>query len=143
MLGVYVLSKRAFARLLEDAFTNTDVCEVRGLDDQEVMKCLEHINVIKVDGIDGNGRGMFFRNNPDALLFPETIDDSDLKYWHKFKHGVENCCSERLISIQNVFGTRLYFMEYYIYKVRAFGRHQKPEPLPEKLTLEKVIKSNI
>lgn len=142
MLGVFVLSKRAFTRLLEEAFTNTDICEVRGTDDREVMKCLEHINVIKVDGIDRQGRGMFFRNNPESLLFPEKFDDSDHWYWRKFKQGVENCCSDRLIAVQNCYGTHLYYMEYYVYKVHAFGRHRNPEPLPERFTLEEVVKSN-
>jgi len=143
MMGAYVLSKRAFNRLLEDAFTNAEICAVKGQDaDKEITFCADHVNIIKVDGIDSNGKGMFFQNNLDSALFPEKFDDYDKWYWHKLKQGIENCCSDRLIALQNQHGTHLYYIEYFIYKVRAFGRHRKREPLPPKLTLHDVIKNN-
>jgi hypothetical protein len=143
MIGDYVLSKRAFTRLLEDAFTNSEICELTSNDDdKEVSKCLEHINIIKVDGVDHEGRGRFFRNNPESALFPEKFDDYDKWYWTKLKQGIENCCSDRLIALQNFHNAHLYYLEYFIYKVHTFGRHRKPEPLPRKLSLEEIVKNN-
>lgn len=141
MFGSYVLSKRAFTRLIEDSFTNSQICKTTGYPDQEITKCLEHVNVIKVDGIDSQGRGQFFANNPESALFPEKFDEYDKYYFHKLKQG-EECCSDRLILVQNVLGTHLYYLEYFIYKVHAFGRHRNREPLPKKLTLEEIVKNN-
>lgn len=142
MIGDFALSKRAFTRLLEDAFTNTEICAVKGDDDKETAKCLEHVNVIKVDGIDEHGRGRFFANNPESALFPVKFDDYDKWYWNKLKQGIDNCCSDRLILIQNSYNTHLYYLEYFIYKVHAFGRHRNREPLPPKLSLEEIVKTN-
>lgn len=142
MIGVYILSKRAFSRLIEHAFTNPDKCGVSGYGDPEIAKCLEHINVIKVDGIDDAGRGRFFSDNPESALFPEKFNDYDKWYWNKLKQGLDHCCSDRLIVIQNFYNTHLYYLEYFIYKVHAFGRHRNREPLPQKLSLEDVVKNN-
>lgn len=143
MLGVFALSKRAFTRLLEDAFTNTDICALTGHEDREVMKCLEHVNVIKIDGIDRQGKGMIFKHGPEPLLLPEQVEDPNKNYVHKFKQGFENCCSDRLIATQSVWATELYYMEYFIYKVHAFGVCQKSESLPEKFTLDEVLLSHL
>lgn len=143
MRGVYAMSRRAFTRLLEDAFTNTDLCaQTGGDDDVDIANCFQHVSVIKVDGIDSTGRGMFFRTNPESALFPEKTDDYDKHFFHKLKQGIENCCSDRLIAVQGVFDSHLYYMEYFIYKVHAFGRHRNREPLPPKLALEDIIRYN-
>lgn len=142
MLGAYALSMRAFTRLVEDSFTNSDICSEMGSPDIEISKCLEHVNVIKVDGVDRDGRGQFFASSPESALFPEKFDQYDEYYWHKLKQG-EECCSDRLVLIQNSWGTHLYYLEYFIYKVHAFGRHRNREPLPKKLTLEEIVKNNI
>lgn len=140
MIGGYALSKRAFVKLFEVAFTNPEICEVQGNDDKELAKCLEHVDVIKIDGIDDTGRGRFFQNNPESALFPQKFDDYDKWYWNKLKQGIDDCCSDRLILIQNCYNAHLYYYEYFIYKVHAFGRHRNREPLPEKLSIEVVIK---
>lgn len=143
MSGVYVLSKRALTRLIAEAFTNEEICSKKsGDDDKEISKCLQHVNVIQVDGIDREGKGMFFRNNPESALFPEKFDKHDEFYMHKLKQGIENCCSDRLIAIQNTHNSHLYYLDYFIYKVRAFGRRRYPEPLPPKFTLDQIIKNN-
>ena len=143
MIGDYVLSKRAFNRLLEDAFTNPEICKNSASDDdQAVAECLEHINVLKIDGVDEKNRGRFFRNNPESALFPEKLDDYDKWYWTKLKQGIENCCSDKLIALQNFRDTHLYYLEYFIYKVHTFGRQRLPEHLPQKLSLEQIIKNN-
>lgn len=143
MIGDYALSKRGFTRLVEDAFTNSEICELKSADDdKEVSKCLEHINVIKVDGVDSEGRGRFFYNNPESALFPEKFDEYDRWYWSKLQQGIDHCCSDRLIALQNFRDIHLYYLEYFIYKVHAFGRHRKREPLPKKISLEEIVKNN-
>lgn len=141
MKGVYALSKNGFIRLIEHAFTNPDICDESGFDeDKELSFCLQHVNVIQIDGIDKDGRGMFFHNKPDALLVPLRTDvDFDKWYFHKLKQGIENCCSDRLISMENIRGTQLYYVEYFIYKVHAVGRHRQFEALPQKKSAEEII----
>lgn len=143
MRGVYVISRRAFTRLVEDAFSDTKICaELGGDEDIDIASCFQRISVIKVDGSDSSGRGMFFKSNPETALFPEKTDNYDEFFWHKLKQGIDNCCSDRLISIQGVVDSHLYYMEYFIYKVHAFGRHRNPEPLPPKISLDDIIKNN-
>lgn len=140
MNGAYALSKNAFTRLYEKGLTNPEICDVNATnDDQTISKCLQRLNVLQIDGIDDDGRGMFFRDNPEAALFPERQSEYDKFYWHKLTQGPK-CCSDRLTAIQGVYGTHLYYFEYFIYKVHAFGRHRLPEPLPKKKTLENIIK---
>lgn len=142
MISDYVLSKRAFTRLIEDAFTNPQICELTNVnDDKQMATCLQHINVIKINGIDESGRGMFFQSNPESALFPEKYDEYDKWHWNKLKQGID-CCSDRLIIIQNCYTRYLYYLEYFIYKVHVFGRHRIFEPLPQKLTLDEIIKKN-
>jgi glycoprotein-N-acetylgalactosamine 3-beta-galactosyltransferase len=142
MVGTYAISKRAFTRLIQKGFTNNEICETNGGDgDKEISKCLQHLNVLQIDALDDEGKGMFFQNNLESALFPEKIDANyDQWWWHKLKQGSPNCCSDRLIAMQNIWNTHLYYMEYFIYKVHAFGRHRLPEPLPRKKTLEEIVR---
>ncbi|CAG9797033.1 unnamed protein product [Chironomus riparius] len=141
MIGAYSISKRAFTRLIEKGFSNPQICDPKAInDDQQISKCLQRLNVLQIDALDDEGKGMFFRENPESALFPEKIDEYDKWFWHKLKQGPNSCCSDRLIAIQNVFNTHLYYFEYFIYKVHAFGRHRLPEPLPRKKNLEEIIK---
>lgn len=147
MVGVYAFSRSAFTRLVEDGFQNIEICKQDAIDedkdgDKAISKCFQQLNVLKVDGIDSTGRGMFFQNGPEGALFPEKTDDYDKFYFHKLKQGIDNCCSDRLIAIQGITGANLYYMEYFIYKVHAFGRHRNREPLPPKISLDEIIKNN-
>jgi glycoprotein-N-acetylgalactosamine 3-beta-galactosyltransferase len=144
MIGAYALSQRAFTRLIEKALTREEICSESGDDgDKELSKCLQHVNVLQIDALDDEGKGMFFSNSPEAILFPEKTDENyDKWFWHKLTQGPNNCCSDRLIAIQNVYNSHLYYMEYFIYKVHAFGRHRLPEPLPQKKTLDEIVKEN-
>ncbi|CRK99852.1 CLUMA_CG013155, isoform A [Clunio marinus] len=141
MIGDYVMSKRSFVKLLEDAFTNPALCGRSGNADKGIANCLSRINTIKIDGVDELGRGRFFESSPENALFPEKFNEYDNWYWHKLKQG-EDCCSDRLIAVQGFSDLNLYYMEYFIYKVHVFGRHRNPEPLPRKFFLEEVVKEN-
>lgn len=139
MIGNYALSKGAFAKLVEEGFTNPEICQQNGNPDKEMARCLEHLNVIKHDGRDKEGKGRFFYNNPESFLFPEKYNENDKWYWNKLKQGEENCCSDRLIAIQNIGSNDLYYWEYFIYKVRVFGMKRNYERLPQKLSLENMF----
>lgn len=140
MIGVYAVSKRAFTRLIENAFRNKDIChEITKTDDIDMAKCFQHLNVLLIDGLDEDGRGLFFANNMEKTLFPLKVDDYDKFYWHKFEQGIDKSVSDQLIAIQGLSGTHLYYMEYYMYKVRVFGMQRKMKPLPKKLTLDKIV----
>lgn len=103
---------------------------------------MESVKIVKVEGVDDKGRAQFFKHNPEQSLFPAKTEEYDTNYRFKLRQGLENCCSDRLVSLSNDWGAHLYYLEYFIYKVHAFGRHRRPEPLPKKLSLEQVIKDN-
>lgn len=144
MSGSYAISKISFTRLLENAFSNAELCETTSYDeDKAIAKCFQRINTMLVDGIDDDGKGRFFGiNHPESALYPQKLDQYDVNYWTKLKQGIGNCCSDRLIAVQGYGNEHCYFLEYFIYKVHAFGRHRKREPLPKKFTLEEVAAKN-
>lgn len=141
MIGTYVLSKKAFTRFVEHSMTNKDFCVLSGNSiDIDFSHCLNHIDVIKVDGLDDDKKGMFFQSKPEYSLFPTKYDQNfDKFYLHKLKQGFDNCCSDRIISIHNFRDKSLYYLEYYIYKVRMFGRHRLREELPRQKKLTEII----
>lgn len=141
MVGSYVLSKSAFIRLIENGFSNPTRCSQTGSNtDMEISKCAEHLNIIKIDGIDDDGKGMFFQEKPELSLFPTRLNPTfDQYYWHKLKQGIDYCCSDRVIAIHHFRDKYLYYLEYYIYKVKTFGRHRNREELPRKKTLEEIV----
>jgi hypothetical protein len=143
MFGNYALSWRAYLRLLEQGFTNKLICQEAGALDHEIAICLEHLDVIKIDGIDAKGQHSFFVDNPEPALFPEKTENFDEWYWQKVKQGIGQCCSDQLVSVQNVYESHIYYWEYFTYKVQAFGRDRKTEQLPRKLSLSEVIQGKI
>lgn len=146
LIGVYAISREAFRRLNEKAISDPEICfEVTRKADVDMAKCFHRVNVIQVDSLDDKGRAMFFANDPRNALFPtkgkeSRNEDYDKFYWQKLEQGIDKCCSDQLIVIQGLSDTRLYYMEYYLYKVRVFGMQRHMRPLPEKLTLEQVVK---
>jgi hypothetical protein len=75
MIGDYAISKRALTRAVKDAFSNKNLCSDGGDMDKEFSYCMAHFNVMKVDGIDRTGRGMFFQNSVESALFPTKFDE--------------------------------------------------------------------
>lgn len=145
MIGTYVLSKNAITRLVEHAFNAKDSCPLTGGSmDIDLGHCLNHVDVIKIDGFDDERKGMFFHNKPEYNLFPTRFDENfDKNYLHKFKQGIDNCCSDRLIAIHNFRDKYLYYLEFYIYKVKTFGRRRNREELPRQKTLEEIVKNEM
>lgn len=143
MPGVCGISKKTFTRLVEEAFVNKLICDSSGYDEDKTLGiCFKNMNVTKVDSVDSRGRLMFFASSPEDALFPVKQNEYDEYYYHKVKQGLENCCSDRLAVIQNAYDSHLYYLEYFIYKVHAFGRHRSPEPLPQKLSIDKIVNTN-
>lgn len=141
MIGTYVLSKTTITRLVERAFNDKDACPLKGNSmDIDLSHCLKLIDIIKIDGLDDEKKGMFFYEKPEYSLFPTKYDqDFDKNQLHKFKQGFDNCCSVRLIAIHNFRDKYLYYLEFYIYKLKTFGRNRNREELPSKKTLDEVV----
>lgn len=79
----YVLSREAVRRFVEIALPDKNLCrpENQGLEDVEVGKCMENVNVTAGDTRDSEGRGRFFPFMPRLHLHPELIG-SDSWYWN-------------------------------------------------------------
>lgn len=79
----YVLSREAVRRFVEVAIPNKDLCRVEKaqLEDIELGKCLENVNVTAGDSRDSDGRGRFFPFMPRLHLNPELIG-RDCWYWN-------------------------------------------------------------
>lgn len=79
----YVLSREAVRRFVEIALPDRELCrpENEGLEDIEVGKCMENINVTAGDSRDPDGKGRFFPFPVRLHLHPELIG-SDSWYWN-------------------------------------------------------------
>lgn len=79
----YVLSREAVRRFVEIALPDKELCrpENEGLEDIEVGKCMENINVTAGDSRDSDGKGRFFPFTPRLHLHPDLIG-SDSWYWN-------------------------------------------------------------
>lgn len=139
-----MLSKKSLKLLVKKAFLDEENCNTKGgYADVELSRCMASVNIFKVESVDERGKGMFFDDNPEKSLFPAKTEEYDTNYRFKLRQGLD-CCSDRLVSLGNNWGTHLYYYEYFIYKVHAFGRHRLPEPLPKKKqSLDQVIKENV
>ena len=71
----YVLSKEALRRFVLDGLTNSEICKgsPHGVEDGEIGKCMEKLNVPAGDTRDSRGRGRFFPFVPAHFLFPNFI----------------------------------------------------------------------
>jgi hypothetical protein len=139
--SVFALSKEAVSRVVERGLGNDKKCPFSEtpLTDAIFSRCIHSLNIILEDAVDGEGRTMFFLVHPENLLLPDkNLDFSNS--WHLIKPG-PNCCSDRLTAVVNIWNGQLYDMEYYIYKVHAFGRHRISEPLPRKKHLTDVLRN--
>lgn len=140
MPGVYAISKQAYLMLVEKAFRNQELChEETGNDDIDIAKCMKNVGVMSVDSLDREGRGMFFAKNPRSALFPVNNNNYDSQFLNKFEQGIDKCCSDQLVVVQELKNTQIYVFEYFLYKVKVFGRKRKMRKLPEKFLLEEII----
>lgn len=143
MPGVYAISKRAYSKLVEKAFRSEELCyEDTGVDDIDIAKCMKNVGILTVDALDREDRGMFFVKNPRSALFPVNNNGYDSQYLHKFRQGIDKCCSDQLVVIQNLKSLQIFAVEYFIYKVKVFGRKRKMRNLPEKFLLEEIIEKH-
>lgn len=134
----YVLSKEAVQRFVVEGIPNPDICEQNetDLDDVEIGRCLEKLNVTAGDSRDVKGRGRMFPFIPEQHLVTVLPPSSDFWYWkYVFYPATDglDCCSDRSISFHYVTPSMMYAMDFLIYQLKPFGLKEDRDVLPLKL----------
>ncbi|KAL5279070.1 C1GALT1.2 family protein [Megaselia abdita] len=133
----YVLSKEALRRFVEIGIPDPKYCkqEEDEMDDVEIGKCLEKLNVTAGDSRDWNGRGRMFPFIPEQHLVTVSPKDGDFWYWKYVFYPTDdgrNCCSDRTISFHYISPQFMYTMEFLIYELKPFGLKDDEDVLPKK-----------
>lgn len=81
----YVLSKSALQLFVQ---RNASICKTaeQGVEDVEMGKCLQQLNVIAGDSRDTDGKGKFFPLIPEHHIFPKAPD----WYWKNLFYPSEH-----------------------------------------------------
>lgn len=75
------MSKETLKRLVEKAFKDEKNCNTQsGYADDEMSRCMDSVDVIKVESVDEKGRAQFFDSNPEISLFPAKTEEYDTDY---------------------------------------------------------------
>ncbi|XP_036327423.1 glycoprotein-N-acetylgalactosamine 3-beta-galactosyltransferase 1-like [Rhagoletis pomonella] len=139
MHGGYVLSREALYRLVTDSFTNSSLCYLQDSpdDDLELGRCLRNVGVVAGDSRDAMGRQRFMPFPPEEYLVDLKPDKQE---WFVNRSYYEiNATTRQMardaISFYNVNAPIMVTLDYYLYKMRIFGRKKStPNANKTKLT---------
>ncbi|XP_037780095.1 glycoprotein-N-acetylgalactosamine 3-beta-galactosyltransferase 1-like [Penaeus monodon] len=126
----YVLSREATRKLVEEAIPNKNKCKagVRGLEDVELAACLLKVGVLIGDSRDSLGRGRFFPLGPDIHIMGQTPGWYKKYAFYKPHLGFHGC-SETAIAFHRVTPELMYWYDFLLYYVRAYGvKYEQPFP---------------
>ncbi|XP_042238160.1 glycoprotein-N-acetylgalactosamine 3-beta-galactosyltransferase 1-like [Homarus americanus] len=119
----YVLSRGALQAFVQAGLRNNTLAHSQGAEDVQMGRFMAAAGVHPGDSRDGNGRPRFFPFVPSDVLVPKA-KSFDFWYWQNLAHDHEQgfeCCSETTISFHYVSKTLLYTLEFFIYRLKAFG----------------------
>ncbi|XP_069977626.1 glycoprotein-N-acetylgalactosamine 3-beta-galactosyltransferase 1 [Penaeus vannamei] len=129
----YVLSREATRKFVEEALPNKSICKQsnQGLEDVEIAGCLLKSGVLIGDSRDSLARGRFFPLGPHVHI------RGGIPQWYKknafYKpYAGFNDCSESAIAFHYVAPELMYWYDFLLYFVRAFGV-QRQQPFPAEL----------
>lgn len=91
----YVLSREAVRRLVEIAFNDPTICynKDKEMEDIEIGRCLENVNVTAPDTRDSRHRPRFLPLGPEYHLNPNP--DPNFWYWKYRFYEADNDVSSR------------------------------------------------
>ncbi|KAH8238801.1 hypothetical protein KR038_000819 [Drosophila bunnanda] len=119
----YVLSRKA-VELFVDATGEKSLCQPgpRGVEDFEMGRCMDTLNVKIGDSTDLYGRHRFFSLPLQYFLTSQENDEFWLSKYlvHTCKTGIQ-CCSTYSISVHNVSPNEMHFLEAVLYEGRPYG----------------------
>lgn len=140
----YVLSKKALTKFIEEALPDPKLCKEAdtGAEDAELGVCMERVHVYAGDSRDSMGRGRFFIHSPVDHLRQNNVDKTYWYWRNQFYSSDEglDCCSDRAISWHYVTPAQFYYLDFFLFKFRVYGRVEYPEELPKKANFTEVVK---
>lgn len=137
----YVMSREALKRFVTEALPDEEKCkrEDTGAEDLELGKCMEHIGVYPGDARDRFHRERFLPFVPEQHLFP---DRGLAWYWqalYYFNDEGLDCCSNYTTSFHYIEGKYMYFLEYVIFNLQAYGVRHVYDSMPARSEFRSVV----
>ncbi|KAL5277676.1 C1GALT1.2 family protein [Megaselia abdita] len=128
----YILSKEALRRFVEIGLPDRKYCKQEDdeVEDVEMGRCLEKLNVTAVDTLDENMRERMLPLDPEYHL--NNKSESWYSYY-KFSKSKMDCCSSKTISFHYISPENMYVMDFLIYKLKPFGLESDRYELPKKI----------
>ena len=119
----YVFSKETLKRFIR-VMRDPSKCKLKSAaEDKEVGVCLSAVDVHPSDTRDELGRETFHPLAPDSHLIPGAISKDN--WMHKYNKwqvfSGPNCCSDHSIAFHYITPKRMYSLNYFIYKLHAYG----------------------
>ncbi|XP_076035286.1 glycoprotein-N-acetylgalactosamine 3-beta-galactosyltransferase 1-like isoform X2 [Oratosquilla oratoria] len=132
--GGYVLSREALRRFAEDAvrIKDQEKCpnrSTKGAEDLQLGLCLEAVGVKAGDGLDEEGKPLFFSHSPTSLFYKVALINKLHWYWRYIWHKHEvgpDCCSIHPISFHEIDPRMMWTLEVLLYRVHIHRELQPP-----------------
>lgn len=128
----YVISRAALKKFVTEALTDKNKCHQGddGREDLLISRCMNNVGAYPGDARDKFQRETFFPSRPDVHLF-STSNSWYFKHLYYSNDEGLDCCSNYTISFHSLQPPMMYWLDYLVFNVRAYGVRHVYDPLPQ------------